>query len=460
MSTARFNKESAPVIGFLAALLGTGIAMVLFPDNPAPRGALMLPAAALALGILAVPIVRALSGSREITNAENLVAFGFVFWLLLDLLQGAYFLNETTPVALRTALQTIGVSAAFVWLGVAGRGWRLPNWLTSLTSQPLETQTISRLVPICFALGMFNFAYACDWDFRLMFDSLGDDRFSAPWARGQLGGWGSFVDQMPYFGYVLPSLTALLAARRGWRGVTLIALVCSLIMLAFLSQSGGRRLVGVTVGAALLVWVQSNPQLRVRDYLIIAITGVTLAVVSQFMLTIRSGGLNQYFQTGRATAEYDYYHVDDNFLRLAQIIEIVPRSRDYVGAQMIVFTLVRPIPRVLWPNKPVDPGFDLAEEVRLKGVSISTSIVGEWYLAFGWFGVMFGGWLHGRLAKLANAVREHGQRVGNPIVYAMAVMVLVAGMRSMLDLVVMSYALVAWFVLNRWMSRRTAAVAA
>ena len=37
-------------------------------------------------------------------------------------------------------------------------------------------------------------------------------------------------------------------------------------------------------------------------------------------------------------------------------------------------------------------------------------------------------------------------------------MVLVAGMRSMLDLVVMSYALVAWWGVNRLMTSKTAAL--
>jgi hypothetical protein len=41
----------------------------------------------------------------------------------------------------------------------------------------------------------------------------------------------------------------------------------------------------------------------------------------------------------------------------------------------------------------------------------------------------------------------------------MAVMVLVAGQRSMLDLVVMSYALIAWWGVNRWLGGRQYATA-
>ena len=51
-----------------------------------------------------VPVLRAISGSDETTNAENFVMVGFVFWLLLDLLQGAYDLREASNESLRDAL--------------------------------------------------------------------------------------------------------------------------------------------------------------------------------------------------------------------------------------------------------------------------------------------------------------------------------------------------------------------
>jgi oligosaccharide repeat unit polymerase len=286
-----------------------------------------------------------------------------------------------------------------------------------------------------------------------MFSYLGANRWSAPWSRGQLGGWGSFIDQMPYFGYVLPALTALLIARQGLaRFTTLIGIACSVIMLLFLAQGGGRRLIGVTVGAALLVWIQANPGLRIKNIVIIGVTMIGLAWASQFILNIRTRGIDVFMTRG---SEYDYLHIDDNFLRLAQIIDIVPRDHPYVGFSQVTYALVRPIPRVFWPNKPVDSGFDLSTQVGMRGVSLSSSIIGEWWISWGWPAVIIGGWLYGRLAKAANTLREQGKAANNPIVYGLAAMVLVAGMRSMLDLIIMSYALVAWWGVNRLLSRHT-----
>ena len=130
------SRKTAPAVGFFAAALSTLIATVaVFPDQPGPQGALMLPAAILTVGILVVPAVRALTASEETTNAENFVMVGFIFWLLLDLLQGAYDLREASNEALRSAMMSIGVTAAFVWIGLrhgsAVAGANLMFWIAA-----------------------------------------------------------------------------------------------------------------------------------------------------------------------------------------------------------------------------------------------------------------------------------------------------------------------------------------
>jgi oligosaccharide repeat unit polymerase len=441
------GERSEAAVGFAATVSALLIALAVFPADPSPSGALTIPAVVLAMGILLVPIMNAIRRSPRLLHAENLVALGFVFWLLLDLVQGAYDLRDASDWAIRDAFIAIGVSAAAMWVGTAGRPWPIPKWVADIAMRPMDTRTVGRLVPVCFVLGMFNFAYSVNFDLPVMFSYIGEQRWAAPWGRGQLGGWDAFLDQMQYFGYVLPSLTALLIARTGFNAQAWFSIVLSGIMLAFLSQGGGRRIIGVTAGAAIIVWIQAQQELRVRRLTIAAAAVVGLLAAMQFMLNIRTGGYEAF--AFRGESKYDYLHVDDNFLRLAQVIEIVPAEQPHVGFQQIWFTLVRPVPRVFWPNKPVSPGFDLPSIVGLRGVSLSTSIIGEWYLTWGWLAVMFGGWLHGRLARAINTLREHEEYRTNPIVYGLAVMVLVAGMRSMQDLVIMSYALIAWWLANR-----------
>lgn len=446
---------SEATIGFAATGVGLLAALSVFPADPSPAGALTVPALLLSAGILLVPLMRAAKRSPAILNAENLVAFGFVFWLLLDAIQGIYDLKDAENWAIREAFIAIGVSAAMMWMGFGGKPWPIPKWIAAIAERDLNTKTVARLVPVCFVLGMFNFAFATNFDFGLMFSFLGQHRWAAPWGRAQLGGWDAFLDQMQYFGYVLPSLTALLIARRGLKGQAWLSIVLSGIMIAFLAQGGGRRIIGVTVGAAIIVWIQAQHTLNVRRLALAGLAAVGMLIGMQFMLNIRTLGYEE--SAFRGEAEYDYLHVDDNFLRLAQIIQIVPAQHEHVGLNQIWFTLVRPIPRVFWPGKPVDSGFDLPSVVGLRGVSLSSSIIGEWYLSFGWITVLFGGWLHGRLARTINVLRENIAYRTNPIVYGLAVMVLVAGMRSMIELVLMSYALVAWWIANRLTRERVIA---
>jgi oligosaccharide repeat unit polymerase len=439
--------KSDAAIGFGATVAGLLVALSIFPADPSPAGALIVPALLLSAGILLLPAMRALKRSPVMLNAENLVAVGFVFWLLLDLIQGIYELKDAEDWAIRDAFISIGVAASMMWVGYAGQPWPLPNWIKEIAQRDLNTKTVARLVPVCFVFGMFNFAFATNFDFGVMFSYLGQQRWAAPWGRAQLGGWDAFLDQMQYFGYVLPSLTALLIARRGFKPQVWVSIVMSGIMIAFLAQGGGRRIIGVTVGAAIIVWIQSQRTINVRRLTLAGLAAIGMLAGMQFMLNIRTLGYEE--SAFRGEVEYDYLHVDDNFLRLAQIIQIVPREHAHVGFNQLWFTLVRPVPRVFWPGKPVDPGFDLPSIVGLKGVSLSSSIIGEWYLSFGWATVFFGGWLHGRLARTINVLRENAAYRTNPIVYGLAVMVLVAGMRSMLELVLMSYALVAWWMANR-----------
>jgi hypothetical protein len=319
-------------------------------------------------------------------------------------------------------------------------------------STPLDTPAVVKAILICFALGMSNYLYAVNFNVWEMFSYLGSSRWEVPWARGQLGGWDSFLDQAQYFGYLLPSLAIIIVARIGlWRPPSLLAIAAAVVQLAFLSQGGGRRIVGVALGAAVIVWVLAKPQLKFKQALGAFAGAAAILWIMQFMLEVRTRGYDYFAAEGRG---YDYLHVDDNFLRLAQIIDIVPAEHPYVYLRQPVFVAVRPVPRVFWPGKPVDPGFDLPSVLGKTGVSLSSSIIGEWYISFGWAAVVFGGWLHGRLAAAVNRLRQRpGLSAPNPIAFALAVMVLVSGLRSMQDLVLMSYAILAWYGVMRLLLR-------
>src|SRR4030095_15662249 len=94
------------------------------------------------------------------------------------------------------------------------------------------------------------------------------------------------------FGYLIPALTVVLGRRLGLRNVrTLICIGLSVVMALFLAQSGSRRVIGVVVGMALILWVLDQQRLRVKHLVTTLFAIIALLVTLQVMLEYRNVGL-------------------------------------------------------------------------------------------------------------------------------------------------------------------------
>lgn len=438
-----------PAVGLMASVVSTLAAINLIPDDPHPAGALFTPALVMALGLIAAPILACTRSTRAILRAENLLVLTPVYWLLLDLLQGAYPMEDVTTAGIEGAFIAIGLFSCGVWVATLTRPLRLPPIVTRSASYTVNPKSLFLLILTFFGLGIIRFAYPSDFNPVTMFVALTEARWSAPWSRGQLGGWDAFLDHMAYFGYLLPILTILLAHHsKSLNPRVITSFILSLVMTAFLAQGGARRIVGVIWGAAIICWVLQQERINFKKLLASAASVVVLLVVMQLILEYRNTGLQGVTEEEKHL-EYDYLHVDDNFLRLSQIIDIVPERHPHTYEKQIVYYAIRPIPRILWPGKPIDPGFDLPSIVGKEGVSLSSSAIGEFYLAFGWVTILLGGLVYGKLANTVSVLLVHIQGSSAILVYSLAVMILVAGMRSMVELVLMSYTILAWVVVTR-----------
>jgi oligosaccharide repeat unit polymerase len=204
----------------------------------------------------------------------------------------------------------------------------------------------------------------------------------------------------------------------------------------------------VVWGAAIICWVLKQERINLKKLLLSLIFLAGLLIFMQFMLEYRGTGF-QAITDEEKSIEYSYLHVDDNFLRLSQIIERVPEQHPYTYEKQIFFYAVRPIPRIIWPGKPVDPGFDLTSLSGLEGVSLSSSAIGEFYLSWGWVAVLFGGLVYGKLANTVSTLLAEMKGTSAVLVYSLATMAVFAGMRSIIEIILMSYTLVAWIIVAR-----------
>lgn len=446
----------------LLAVLSTGIAtafsMLLIPESPAREGALFYPALVMSAGLATAPVAAALRYPKALLRGESLVALAPIYWLFLDLLQGVYSMEDITADQVRVAFLGVGLFVVMVWLGAIRRSWKIPKVLISSVSQEFSINTYFGLALACFFIGMLKFAVPCSFNVFEMIHYLGQERWSAPWGRGQLGGWDAFLDHLQYFGYLLPVLTVVIVRRVGLRNMrTVVCVGMSVVMALFLAQSGSRRVIGVVAGMALILWILDQRRLRVKHLLTTVFAIVSLLIALQLMLEYRNVGLSVLVGQAeipsgrfekRQILEEQHLRVDDNFYRLCQIIQLIPQSYPFVYHKYLVYVIVRPVPRVFWPEKPVDPGFDLPAALGIEGVSFSYSVIGELYMSLGLLGIALGGWFYGRVASMASGLLARCKTQGVLVIYSIVVMALFSGMRSILELILVSYVVLAWVGLS------------
>src|ERR1041385_407463 len=97
------------LLGILSTCIATTLSILLIPDNPTREGALFYPALVMSAGLAAAPIVAAVRYPKALLRGESLLALAPIYWLLLDLLQGVYSMDDVTADQVRQAFLGIGI---------------------------------------------------------------------------------------------------------------------------------------------------------------------------------------------------------------------------------------------------------------------------------------------------------------------------------------------------------------
>ena len=125
------------------------------------------------------------------------------------------------------------------------------------------------------------------------------------------------------------------------------------------------------------------------------------------MLELRSaGGISSLANDER---HYDTLYIDHNMVNISNLTNVFPDVVDYLGLEIPYQSIIKPIPRALWPGKP--EGLSTSIEAALgsfDGVTtLACTFAGEAYMAFGLVGVLIAGLFFGAAAGWWNQV---GQR--------------------------------------------------
>lgn len=455
-----------PGLGIISTTFGLVLALALIPERVQTPGAMRASAIAMILGLVTAPLAAAWVNLRFLLRTENIIGMAPVYWLMLDMVTGNYEMEYVKDEGAQTAYLIIALCTCSYWWGTMFKSWQLPTAFLRTCQFRISTEVLMPVILLCFFLGMLRFAIPCGFDLGLMFRSVTSARWNAPWTRGALGGWDAFTDHLTYFGYLLPTLAVIVARRKSWfHGATIIALLCAAIFMLFLAQSGSRRIIGVCLGAALLYWIMDQRKINPMKLVIASISLAALVGIMQMMVLTRAVGLGEVgVDTASRAAVYSLQgykvggagtagiHVDDNILRLAQAVQIVPDKLDYVYHRLLFYTMVRPIPRVLWKGKPEDPGFSLQKLLNAQA-SLTFTIVGEFWISWGYFGVVLGGWFYGRLVTMASPLFWAAPETMAPMFYGYITMTLFVGYRSMVEVLLFSYAMLGWWLVTWVLSK-------
>lgn len=443
--------------GMLGIALGTLAAVLLIPEDYYEPGGLRLPVIAMCIGLLTGPALSSLTDLRVWIRAESVMLLGLIYWLLMEPLGAGYSAYQLTRESLVEAFVLIGLFGVLILVGS-----RLAHLSYGLDARPapaepdFSTEWLFGLLLVASLLGLMARLIPCSFSPECMIGGLFRARGEGPWNRGVIGDSGAIVSHLGYFGYLALPLTIALhhrLQRIDWR--VALGTVLATLFLLYLIRDGGRRLVGMALGAGFITWLLLQPRLGPRQVLTAAAAVLGMMALLQIMLVFRlsEGGVVSNLVSGDAFAEnpLDDVHVDNNFHFFVRVLDLMPEFRDFTGWDAIIYWAVRPIPRVFWPDKPISPGISIPYEMNEywgPNFTLTISAIGDWYIAFGIWSVaaaaLLMGFLGGRLVLV-----WMGHTLRQKLLYSLGLMWLFISLRSYLELILMTYPILALWVLAK-----------
>ena len=312
--------------------------------------------------------------------------------------------------------------------------------------QPFE-QVMTRPVPpgwlvgvmwFCFFAGFLHVLLGVEFDLTRIIPEMMKSRFEVPWARGRLGDWRALINELSLLLYLVPPIVGLMFGRRErYSSPSLVLALLAYLWLLFFGFTAGAR----TVFAAYLVTFliaftfSSPPQRRTQVLAVAAICAVMIIMATKLMLDMRGLGMKRWLEkeaSAKVSRFHSYVFVDDNLVAISVIADYFPdrNGGQYLGLEIPYLTLIRPIPRALWPGKPTGSSVSVESIFKVKGMTIAATFVGEAYMSGGLFAVAIEAILLGILASFWNRCASPKNSELGLLVYASGFFAVTITMRS------------------------------
>lgn len=452
-------------VGSACILVGTAIAFVSYPSGELASEMATISSIPVGLGFFASVVFDVLKGGlRNLLRVDLLCVAGIYALTLLEFLFPQEGFNTlSNPVETDLALKIVlpGL-AAFV----IGRHLIKPRRMKSkmLTLDDLSNSALFQIYALSAFLGFLYMLNSVEFQLfgegSLVYHLQGG-RFSQPWTRGALGGINSLITELALLLYVLPPLAGVIINR--WRTFPILQLVFVLLVLLltfFQGFAGGTRNVFVAYVATFLMGyfltLKKNTILNTLIPIFLSVWFIGWA--SDHMLAFRNMGLRPYLEyelynevevAGQEEKE-DTFAVDYNLYSIGVVAKRMPTEIDYLGSELIIWSIVKPIPRAFWKGKPEGLSVSIEEIAGVYGYTLAVTYIGEAYMVAGIPGVICISLFLGALAAWWNRMGTTPQTDYALVVYALGFFAAGLTMRSFFWLTTAAMPVIALIVFRKY----------
>jgi hypothetical protein len=189
---------------------------------------------------------------------------------------------------------------------------------------------------------------AANFNLNVLGEEVFAPRGSRPWEQLQYS--GNVIYSISRFTVPLAGLLCIISLFEPARLTRLCSSSLLIVVICLLVIDYSRTPVVVLLALTGLAFYLRAKGL-IKKILIIAMFLVIISVLTSFMLQTRGAGISE---TRVEIATFNSYHQDDSFIRAANALGLSEKGYQNWDPSKFAYTiLVNPIPRVLWPEKPI-----------------------------------------------------------------------------------------------------------
>lgn len=445
--------SESKVVASFVMVVATLLAYATMQGNQ-PEEILATPAWIIGAAIAGAALIEAVGNVRNIIRADWIAILAIYGLTLAEFLTAQPDFNIRATVS--EAETAMGLfSLGFIGL-VVGRHGFSGRTDSGFRIASLSPNLVLAAFAIAFLAGFSAELIAVGFNPLKLIDAQMGPRFSQPWGRGKIGGIYSLLYELGLFKYAVPALAGVLVNyRQKIGGGAFVLVMAGLVFTLFFAFCGGTRNVFAAFLAGFVgTYLLTLPRLGlVRLSIVGAATLAVFAAGSFYMLEFRGMGLKRFISNYDTIETSDTFYVDYNMWAIGKLGLLFPEPYSYLGFELYWHAITKPIPRVLWPGKPVDLSTSIEGALEVQGLTIATTFIGESYMAFGEVGVFLTGLLLGVACGWWNFMGTRMQGGYGQLVYASGFAAIAIAMRSLMFFTTNMLPTVGLVVIGIWLNK-------